>query len=214
MDNQAACSTVQVGSMRRDLHDIAIRIFQLCSDNKIELAIEWVPQTELQKADCISRFKDIDDWQITPECFRYLDSAWGQHTIDCYTNYYNKKIDRFYSWHWNPGCTGVDFFLQNLKGENCLVAPPVSLITQALNYLLSGVPVATVVVLFWPSAQFWPTIVRQFYKFIIDYKVFKGKDILWHGRNNNSIFGPDFLGDMLAPRMDFRRETAMEQALA
>ena len=29
----------------------------------------------------------------------------------------------------------MDFFVQNLVGENCLVVPPVSLISRAIHYL-------------------------------------------------------------------------------
>ena len=113
-DSQTACRIVQVGSMRKDLHIIAIRIFQLCVDHHIELDIQWIPRTEIEKADYISRMIDIDDWQITQSCSNYLDSVWGKHTVDCFANYYNKKISRFFSWHWNPDCAGVDFFVQNL----------------------------------------------------------------------------------------------------
>ena len=197
-DNQAACSIVQVGSMRQDLHLIAVRIYQLCITNQVELAIQWIPQTELQKADYISRMIDIDDWQITPELFSYLDLIWGKHTIDCFANYYNKKTDRFFSWHWNPGCTAVDFFVQKLIGENCLVVPPISLIARAVNYLHRCQAVATVVVPFWPSSAFWPIITRKFSNFIVDYKVFKGKTILTQGRNTNSLFGSSaFFGNIL-----------------
>ena len=77
--------------MHKDLHEIAIRIYQLCIDNHIELAIQWIPRTELQRADAISRIIDIDDWQITPELVLYLDSIWGKHTIDCFANFYNRR---------------------------------------------------------------------------------------------------------------------------
>ena len=202
-DNQAACRIVQVGCMHKDLHEIAIRIYQLCIDNQIELAIQWIPRTELQRADAISRIIDIDDWQITPELVLYLDSIWGKHTIDCFANFYNRKIDRFFSWHWNPGCTAVDFFVQNLQGENCLVVPPVSLITEAFNYLNKRKAIATIIIPFWPSSDYWPIVAQKFYDCIRDFKVFEGKVIPLQGRNKNSIFGPNFLGNMLALRMDF-----------
>ena len=157
-DSQAACRIVQVGCMHKELHEIAIRIYQLCIDNNIELAIQWIPRTQLQQADAISRIIDIDDWQITPALVLYLDSIWGKHTIDCFANYYNRKIDRFFSWHWNPGCTAVDFFVQSLRGGNCLVVPPVSLITEALNYLHKRKAIATVIIPFWPSSDYWPKI--------------------------------------------------------
>ena len=109
-DSQVACMIARVGSMRRDLHGIALRIYQLCLEHGIEFEIDWIPRTQLQKADFLSRLTDIDDWQITRECFDALEKLWGRHTLDCFANYYNAKISRFLSWHWNPGWSGVDFF--------------------------------------------------------------------------------------------------------
>ena len=42
--------------------------------------------------------------------------------MDCFANFYHKKVNKFYSRFWNPGCSGVDFFVQNLT------VPPVNLI--------------------------------------------------------------------------------------
>ncbi len=75
--------------MKKDLHEIQIRIYQLCLEHKIEFELEWIPRTDIQKADFFSRFIDIDDCQITRECFDTLERLWGYHTIDCFANYYN-----------------------------------------------------------------------------------------------------------------------------
>ncbi len=160
--------------------------------------------TDIQKADFLSRFIDIDDWQVTRECFDTLERLWGYHTIDCFANYYNTKTSRFISWHWNPGCTGVDFFVQNLSGENCLVVPPISLITRALYYLQTQKAQATVIVPFWTSSYFWPVITRHLMHYVLDYKVFNGKQALQHVRNTNALLGSDrFYGEIIAFRMEF-----------
>ena len=77
-----------------------------------------------------------------------------------------------FSRFWNPGCSGIDFFVQNLEGENCLVVPPVSLIARAINYLHVCRAIATIIVPFWPSSYFWPIISRKFSRFVVDYKCF------------------------------------------
>ena len=202
-DSQSACKIVQVGSMRSDLHDIAPEIFQFCAIYGIKLEVQWIPLTELVKADYISRIIDIDDWQISADCFRSLEESWGVHSVDCFASYYNKKVENFFSRFWNPGCSGVDFFVQNLEGENCLVVPPVSLIARAIHYLHVSRAVATLVVPFWPSSYFWPIISRKFSRFVVGYKCFEAT-ALEQGQNINSFLGSDrFTGFILAVRMKF-----------
>lgn len=108
--------------------------------------------------------------------------------MDCFANYYNCNLSiKFFSRYWNPGCAGVDFFVQSLQGEDCFVVHPVCLIARAVNYLVLHKAVATFIVPFWPSSYFWPIISRKFYNFIVDYKFFMGRDVLEHGRNTNSL---------------------------
>ena len=97
----------------------------------------------------------------------------------------------------------MDFFAQNLEGENCLVVPPVSLIARAIHYLHVSRAVATLVVPFWPSSYFWPIISRKFSRFVVGYKFFEAT-ALEQGRNVNSFLGSDrFTGFILAVRMKF-----------
>ena len=91
-----------------------------------------------------------------------------------------------------------------MKHENCLVGPPVSLITKAIHYLYANQAVATIVVSFWPSSNFWPIIARKYVKYMTGYQQMNGKKALQHGRNTNSILGShNFYGDVLAIRMNF-----------
>ena len=133
----------------------------------------------------------------------FIEESWGVHSAVCFASYYNKKVGKFFSRFWNPGCSGVDFFVQNLEDENCLVVPPVSLIARAIHYLHVSKAVATIVVPFWPSSYFWPIISRKFSRFVVDCKCF-GATALEQGRNTNSFLGSDrFTGFILAVRMKF-----------
>ena len=46
-DSQNGGRIIQVGSMRKDLHVIALNIFQFCVDNGIELEMQWIPRLSL-----------------------------------------------------------------------------------------------------------------------------------------------------------------------
>ena len=59
--------------MRYDLQCFALRIFQICLAHKISLDIQWVPCNDVAKADFISRFIDVDDWQILRSLFLRLE---------------------------------------------------------------------------------------------------------------------------------------------
>ena len=91
-DSQSACKIIQVGSLRSDLHAIALEIFQFYANNGIELELQWIPRTEIQRADYISRIIDIDDWRISADCLMSLEESWGVHSVDCFASYYNKKV--------------------------------------------------------------------------------------------------------------------------
>lgn len=56
-------------------------------ENRIKLEIQWIPRTENEKADQISRIVDTDDWQITEEFFAGIESLWGPNSVDAMANY-------------------------------------------------------------------------------------------------------------------------------
>ena len=47
--------------MKLDLHRLAIKIFQFCAEHYIRLEVQWIPRTENEKANYISRLIDFDD---------------------------------------------------------------------------------------------------------------------------------------------------------
>ena len=59
--SQTATRIIEVGSMKLDLHRLAIKIFQFCAEHSIRLEVQWIPRTENAKADYISRLIDFED---------------------------------------------------------------------------------------------------------------------------------------------------------
>ena len=203
-DSQAAARIIEVGSMKLDLHRLAIKIFQFCAWHNIRLEVQWIPLTENEKADYISRLIDFDDWQITPDFFLSLEELWGPHTVDCFANFYTAKLPRFFSRFWNPGESGIDFFAQDLDSENCLVVPPVTLAARVIQYLSLQKVRATLVVPLWPSSAFWPLLMSKYRPFMKGCLVRNGTEALTLGRNLNSFLGsPRFTGEVVAFRFEF-----------
>lgn len=121
--------------------------------------------------------------------FLFLDEIWGPPSVDCFANFYNHKLPKFFSRSWTSGTAGVDFFFQPLRGENCLVVPPVGIVARVLHYMKSQDASGTLVVPFWPSAHYWPLIMHKYCDFVIAHAIRAGKEVLIHVRNHNSLLG-------------------------
>ena len=61
-DSRVAARTVEVGSMKLGLYEMARRIFDICMRSGIRLEVQWIPRTSNQQADYKSRLIDTDDW--------------------------------------------------------------------------------------------------------------------------------------------------------
>ncbi|CAC5418723.1 unnamed protein product [Mytilus coruscus] len=70
-DNQNVVSIVAKGSMKPELQDIALCIFENCLTHHISTDAEWVPRTFNEKADYISLIIDYDDWGVGEQLFTY-----------------------------------------------------------------------------------------------------------------------------------------------
>ena len=206
LDNQSAARIIEVGSMKPDIHALAMEIFFTCLHNGISLATQWIPRSLNEAADSASRdalMIDTDDWQLTKPFFSILNVRWGPFTIDCFANDYNAKLDRFFSLFNSPGGAGVDAFSFDWKNELCLLVPPVCMVGKALNHLRLCQGKGVLVVPAWPSAHYWPMLLDDFSSDIKDCLRVKGKNALMHGHNTNSILGsPEFVGDVLALYID------------
>ena len=80
-----------------NLHQMAFAIFSICLKARIELDIQWISRFLNEKADYLSKIIDYDDWEITPQLFRLLEEKFGPHTVDCFADYNNCKLQIFYS---------------------------------------------------------------------------------------------------------------------
>lgn len=206
VDSQSAARIVESGSMKEELQWFATEIFHICFQNNISLKVDWIPREQNTLADWASReanFIDIEDWGISDNFFKILNNSFGPFTLDAFGNSYNYKCPRFYSLFHCPGTLGVDALTHNWHGENVLLVPPVNAIGQALSHLRTCSAKGVLIAPKWPSSYFWPLLLNDFNRFIKDVQVYKGKNVLKHGFNKNSILGsPDFQGDVIAVAID------------
>ena len=144
--------------MKPYLQDLALHLFTSCLSNRITVDVQWIPRTENQEADAISKMIDYDDWETTQVLFQYLNDIWGPHTIDRFADNKNAKVSRFNSRFWCPGTECVDAFSLDWSNENNYLVPPVHRITRVIYHAILTKSTGTLIVPWWPSAPFWPLL--------------------------------------------------------
>lgn len=206
-DNQNVPRIISSGSSKGHLQTEALSIFNICCHRGISIEMEWIPRSQNDQADFLSRIYDPDDWGLSWDTFQNIDIVWGPHSFDRFANYLNAKLPRFNSRFWNPGSEGIDSFVMNWAGENNYVCPPICLIPRVLLHMRNCKASGTLIVPLWHSAPFWPMISAggdKFSDFIVDWMDLPSlKEAFIPGRCN-SVFGNENLNfRMLALRIHF-----------
>ena len=113
-DNQNCVKIIESGSMKSDLHEIFLSIFQICLSNGITIEAQWIPRSENLRADYLSKNIDYEDLGITCEFFLFINNLSGPFDIDRFARFKNTKLDRFNSYileSWYRGRRLIQFFL-------------------------------------------------------------------------------------------------------
>lgn len=207
-DNMNVKSVLSYGSSKADLQSISVDINDFCNRYNVQLQLEWIPRSQNELADHLSRCKDSDDWFISKHCFTFLDNLWGTHTIDRFSAHYNNNCERFNSKWWVPQTLGINAFDQTWSNENNWIVPPPKLILKCINKLKKEQATGTLVVPKWKSADFWPCIYKgsMLRSYIIDMRVLPRQNVICKGRGNNGIFvtvNDTLPFDMMAVRIKF-----------
>ena len=207
-DNKNCVKIVKSGSMKLEQQKLARSIYSTCVSNSISIDIQWIPRSENEKADNISRLIDHEDWEVSGKIFDLMNGLWGPFTIDRFANFNNKKLNRYNSLYWNPGSEAIDAFSQNWQFENNWLVPPVFSVLRVIKHLLFCKARGTLIVPKWISAPYWPYIFdenlcyRTYVSDVLEFKNTAG--IFVPGTNPNSIFGKEpFITPVLAVKFQF-----------
>ncbi len=158
-DNKGVASIIPKGSMLIQLHELAIKIFQFCTRNRISLRVEWIPRGENDRADLLSRIQDFDDWQVSHEFFLAVEQEFQcRFSVDRFADHRNRKCVRFNSRFYVPGTEGVNAFAFDWSGEENWLVPPISCVSKVLDHVSLTKSNAVLVTPAWKSAVFWPKV--------------------------------------------------------
>ena len=157
-DNKNLPRILESGSMKPDLHFLALEIHNFCKVNNTVIRACWIPRESNEIADAISRIVDADDWSIGYPVFSWLSDLWGPFSVDRFATFYNKKCKRFNSKFWNPGTEAVDALTVDWGRENNWVVPPTALVAQTWNHFARCKAQGVLIIPLWTMASFWPLI--------------------------------------------------------
>lgn len=68
-DNQGVATIVNSGSSKAHLHKLALDIFSLSEAYTIVIEIQWIPRTENEVANYLSKTVDFDEWTVKDSYF-------------------------------------------------------------------------------------------------------------------------------------------------
>lgn len=208
-DNQAVAKIVEKGSMKQELQNFAMLIFDTCCKNSIQLEVEWIPRDKNEKADYLSRIVEKDDWGISFELLNLIQDKWGTLEIDYFASKHNAKLPVFFSRFWCENTAGIDAFTYNWGGHFGLFVPPVILVVRVLQKMKFCKARGVLVVPKWKTANYWPLICPENGEFASGIKDLMclptSKEFYTPCQNKIGMFGVKNLSfDMLAILLDFR----------
>ena len=102
--------------MKSQLHDLACDMVEICTDNQIDLKVEWMSRKEEQIQFCDNMRKDVDtsDYKISWDKFDRLRGKFGPFRVDMFASDWTKQMVPFYSKFLCQNSSGVDAFCSGL----------------------------------------------------------------------------------------------------
>jgi hypothetical protein len=173
VDNQAVIHAWNnQGGRSASLNKALKKLFFTTIKLNILLRLSYIP-TKQNPADQPSRVLSKTDCQLSPHLWQTLEQHFGGpqgHTVDLMALDSNAMKNRFgvplphFTPYPSPESTGVNFFAQDLAGEDqymmCpYISPPLVLIGPVLRYLKSYKKSCTIVILdTYPRKYWWPIL--------------------------------------------------------
>jgi hypothetical protein len=156
-DNANVEKMIAKGSGKLRITRVVLEILRKGRALKYDVHPIWVSQDNpfLQKADCLSKGIDSDNWSVGAEDFSNLEVRYGPFTIDLFATCENKKTERFYSRSFERGNTGTDAFAQKWDGECAYAAPPVTFVMRTIRKTAVSKMRGVIIVPLWKGTKFW-----------------------------------------------------------
>jgi len=195
------------GSPVPKLHELAISIYRLCTQNRIDLTAVWLERSLNAVADTLSRPRDKEEWRLKSKSYERVGQLLGQPDVDLFASSESALNPCFYSAHYCPGARGVDAFTANWASFSLpFINAPFHLMPRILAKLEADEARAILLVPVWTSRPWWPLLLNSEGQWRSEVRAAlplgQNRDVFYH-------YNPQFaracprLGTVVALRIDF-----------
>lgn len=140
---------------------IAGEIFAWAESNLASLTAVHLKGTLNSLADFLSRQQvKQDEWSLNQEVFEQVVKTWGIPEVDLFASESNKKVAQFFSLHSLDRARGMDTFANAWHFNLCYAFPPVRLVAEALQKILTQEMDLILIAPFWPRKAWFAVLKR------------------------------------------------------
>ncbi|MES9880717.1 MAG: reverse transcriptase domain-containing protein [Sedimenticola sp.] len=154
-DNIVTCAYLNhLGGPTPSLTNLAKAVWAIVFDLDITLRAHYYPGHLNRQADALSRQKSTHEWKLHPGVFRYIDKAFGPHTVDRFASFQTRQLPRYNSLSYDPETEAIDALSQDWRNEVNFVNAPFRLIPKVIDLVQNQSASATLIAPHWPN-QTW-----------------------------------------------------------
>jgi hypothetical protein len=185
-DNRSLFYVASKGSSScSHIHSLLVRLFWLCTENKIRWDILWLPRELNEWADKLSKDLDEDDWSLEPRYWNIIQARFGPFTCDMFASDENALLEQFCAYYWCPGVTYVDCFSGLWNKGNLWFHPNPRDVGEVLKKVKLDQARGALLLPVWPGAIWWRLLCpdgRHFTNMVTDWLWLPRRGALKRGR--------------------------------
>ena len=147
------------GTRSAPCNDMALQIWDWCSDRNIWITAAHLPGCQNVEADFMSRkFNDNIEWMLDRGVFTTIVQRFGEPEVDLFASRLNAQLPVYVSWMPDPNAWAVDAFTLDWGPLNFYAFPPFNLISKCLQKIESDQAQGLLVVPDWPTQPWFPRL--------------------------------------------------------
>ena len=150
------------GGRKKDLNEIARRIWLWAKEREIWLSAEHLPGVFNVQSDMTSRkqYAFEMEWRLDTTIFQCIDRQFGPFQVDLFATRLNAQCQKYFSWKPDPHAFAIDAFTQCWSHELMYGFPPFSLILKTLKKVEQDGAMGLFIFPHWTTAMWLPMMMR------------------------------------------------------